>query len=240
MGGMLVQLDDLWNFMQVDMEADKFENQMRLSANRQKLLKQRNFILEQQNNMKKLEADVAVMQDRLEAVGDEARRLSGVLEGMVRELESSPPADAEESDRRAEAAERLTETLARYEQELLKMRKDAEARDRQQKEIRVRAAKTKQEYDQLKQVYDQEFKRDTQKLTAMRENIEKEAAKLDPELLKRYRAIKQHCTPPMAKLVNGQCSGCFMSLPSATLRELKLGEKTVECDNCGRILYDPK
>lgn len=235
-----MQLDDLWNFMQVDMEADKFENQMRLSANRQKLLKQRNFILEQQNNMKKLEADVAVMQDRLEAVGDEAKRLSGVLEGMVRELESSPPADAEESDRRAEAAERLTETLARYEQELLKMRKDAEARDRQQKEIRVRAAKTKQEYDQLKQVYDQEFKRDTQKLAAMRENIEKEAAKLDPELLKRYRAIKQHCTPPMAKLVNGQCSGCFMSLPSATLRELKLGEKTVECDNCGRILYDPK
>ncbi len=240
MGGMLVQLDDLWNFMQVDMEADKFENQMRLSANRQKLLKQRNFILEQQNNMKKLEADVAVMQDRLEAVGDEAKRLSGVLEGMVKELESSPPADAEESDRRAEAAERLTETLARYEQELLKMRKDAEARDRQQKEIRVRAAKTKQEYDQLKQVYDQEFKRDTQKLAAMRENIEKEAAKLAPELLKRYRAIKQHCTPPMAKLVNGQCSGCFMSLPSATLRELKLGEKTVECDNCGRILYDPK
>lgn len=235
-----MQLDDLWNFMQVDMEADKFENQMRLSANRQKLLKQRNFILEQQNNMKKLEADVAVMQDRLEAVGDEAKRLSGVLEGMVRELESSPPADAEESDRRAEAAERLTETLARYEQELLKMRKDAEARDRQQKEIRVRAAKTKQEYDQLKQVYDQEFKRDTQKLAAMRENIEKEAAKLAPELLKRYRAIKQHCTPPMAKLVNGQCSGCFMSLPSATLRELKLGEKTVECDNCGRILYDPK
>ena len=56
---MLVQLDDLWNFMQVDMEADKFENQMRLSPNRQKLLKQRNFILEQQNNMKKLEADVA-------------------------------------------------------------------------------------------------------------------------------------------------------------------------------------
>ena len=235
-----MQLDDLWNFMQVDMEADKFENQMRLSANRQKLLKQRNFILEQQNNMKKLEADVAVMQDRLEAVGDEVKRLSGVLEGMVKELESSPPADAEESDRRAEAAERLTETLARYEQELLKMRKDAEARDRQQKEIRVRAAKTKQEYDQLKQVYDQEFKRDTQKLAAMRENIEKEAAKLDPELLKRYRAIKQHCTPPMAKLVNGQCSGCFMSLPSATLRELKLGEKTVECDNCGRILYDPK
>ena len=94
--------------------------------------------------------------------------------------------------------------------------------------------------DRLKVVYDQEFKRDSQQLAKMRENIEAESAKIDPELLKRYRSIKQHCTPPMAKLVNGQCSGCFMSLPSATLRELKLGEKTVECDNCGRILYDPK
>ena len=262
-----MQLDDLWNFMQVDMEADKFENQMRLSPNRQKLLKQRNFILEQQNNMKKLEADVAVMQDRLaavedeaqrlsgvlsgtppagassisvEAVSDEAKRLSGVLSGMVEELETNPPATVEESDRRAEAAQRLADTLTRYEQELAKMRKDAEARDRQQKEIRVRAARTKQEYDQLKLVYDEEFKRDQQTLKAMRANIEKEAAKLDQALLSRYRAIKQHCTPPMAKLVDGQCGGCFMSLPSATLRELKLGEKTVECDNCGRILYDPR
>lgn len=237
---MLVQLDDLWNFMQVDMEADKFENQMRLSPNRQKLLKQRNFILEQQNNMKKLEADVAVMQDRLAAVEDEAQRLSGVLSGMVEELETNPPATVEESDRRAEAAQRLADTLTRYEQELAKMRKDAEARDRQQKEIRVRAARTKQEYDQLKTVYDEEFKRDQQTLKSMRANIEKEAAKLDQALLSRYRAIKQHCTPPMAKLVDGQCGGCFMSLPSATLRELKLGEKTVECDNCGRILYDPR
>ncbi len=235
-----MQLDDLWNFMQVDMEADKFENQMRLSPNRQKLLKQRNFILEQQNNMKKLEADVAVMQDRLAAVEDEAQRLSGVLSGMVEELETNPPATVEESDRRAEAAQRLADTLTRYEQELAKMRKDAEARDRQQKEIRVRAARTKQEYDQLKTVYDEEFKRDQQTLKSMRANIEKEAAKLDQALLSRYRAIKQHCTPPMAKLVDGQCGGCFMSLPSATLRELKLGEKTVECDNCGRILYDPR
>ena len=226
--------------MQVDMEADKFENQMRLSPNRQKLLKQRNFILEQQNNMKKLEADVAVMQDRLAAVEDEAQRLSGVLSGMVEELETNPPATVEESDRRAEAAQRLADTLTRYEQELAKMRKDAEARDRQQKEIRVRAARTKQEYDQLKTVYDEEFKRDQQTLKSMRANIEKEAAKLDQALLSRYRAIKQHCTPPMAKLVDGQCGGCFMSLPSATLREFKLGEKTVECDNCGRILYDPK
>ena len=77
-----MQLDTLWNFMQVDMQADKFEGQMRQSPNRQKLVKARDFLKDQQANMKKLENDVAAMQDRLEAVEDEAARLEKVLDGL--------------------------------------------------------------------------------------------------------------------------------------------------------------
>ena len=82
-----------------------------------------------------------------------------------------------------------------------------------------------------------EFKQDTAKLKTMRDKTDEEAAKLEPELINKYRDVKQHVTPPMAKLIEGQCSGCFMSLPGATLLEIKNGEKMVLCDNCGRILY---
>jgi len=232
-----MQLDVLWQFMQVDMEADRFETKMRQSENRQKLIKQRNFLMEQQTNMKKLENDVSVMQDRLEAVRDEATRLEKSLNTLCSEIEANPPKTAEEAEKKSESVQKLLDTLSRYEQELQKMRKDAEIKDRQQKEIRVRAAKTKIEYDQLKQVYDAEFKADTVQLQKMREQTEKEAGKVDAALLERYRNIKQHCTPPMAKLIEGQSSGCFMSLPSATLLEIKSGTRIVECDNCGRILY---
>ena len=233
-----MQLDTLWQFMQVDMEADGFENRMRQSANRQKLIKQRDFLKDQQANMKKLENDVAVMQDRLEAVQDEAVRLEKVLASLSEELNANPPENVQEAQKQAENVQKLLDTLTRYEQELQKMRKDADVKDRQQKEIRVRAAKTKQEYDQLKVTYDKEFKEDTAKLQQMRARTDEEAKKLEPGLLNKYKSIKQHCTPPMAKLVNGQCSGCFMSLPSATLLEIRNGERIVECDNCGRILYD--
>ena len=91
-----MQLDTLWQFMQVDMEADGFEARMRQSANRQKLLKQRDFLRDQQANMKKLENDVAVMQDRLEAVKDEAERLEKVLASLSEELENNPPTTPEE------------------------------------------------------------------------------------------------------------------------------------------------
>ena len=233
-----MQLDMLWQFMQVDMEADRFEAKMRQSENRQKLIKQRNFLMEQQTNMKKLESDVAAMSDRLEAVRDEADRLQKLLDGMVEEIEANPPTNGEEAEERMESVQKLMDSLTRYEQELSKMRKDAEIKDRQQREIRVRAAKTKIEYDQLKQEYDVEFKKDTAKLKEMRAKTEAESQKLDPAMLEKYQTIKQHCTPPMAKLIDGQCSGCFMSLPSATLLEIKTGEKMVVCDNCGRILYN--
>ena len=233
-----MQLDTLWQFMQVDMEADGFENRMRQSANRQKLIKQRDFLKDQQANMKKLENDVAVMQDRLEAVQDEAVRMEKVLASLSEELNANPPENVEDAQKQAENVQKLLDTLTRYEQELQKMRKDADVKDRQQKEIRVRAAKTKQEYDQLKVTYDKEFKEDTAKLQQMRAHTDEEAKKLEPSLLNKYKSIKQHCTPPMAKLINGQCSGCFMSLPSATLLEIRNGERIVECDNCGRILFD--
>ena len=232
-----MQLDKLWQFMQVDMEADRFEAKMRQSEKRQTLLKQRNFLMEQQNNMKKLEGDVAAMADRLEAVHDEAERLQKVLSGLLEEIENNPPKTAEEAEAQMEPVQKLMDTLTRYEQELSKMRRDAENKDRQQREIRVRAARTKAEFDQLKQEYDVEFKQDTATLKDMRAKTEQESAKIEPELLEKYRSIKQHCTPPMAKLIDGQCSGCFMSLPSATLLSLKKNDQLVMCE-CGRIIYN--
>ena len=153
-GGMNVQLKELWNFMQVDMAADNFEAEMRKSPNRQKLLKRRNLLLELQNNNKRIDSEIAVMQDRLEAVRDEAARLEALLKTALEELQAAPPADMDEAQRKLDSVQKLTDTISRYEQELTKMRKDADSRDRQQKDIRVRAAKAKQEYDQIKAVYD--------------------------------------------------------------------------------------
>ena len=232
-----MKLNELWNFMQVDMAASNFENQMRQAPNRQKLLKQRNLLAELQTNMKKLESDIAIMADRIEAVKDEYTRLETSLKALCEQIESNPPETLEAIEKQAQAVQKVTDALTRYEQELQKMRKDAEARDRQQKEIRVRAAKTKMEYDTLKKDYDVEFKRDSEQLNKMKAEVEAASSNVDAELLAKYKEIKQHITPPMSKLINGQCSGCFMALPSATLSRMK-GDNIVVCDNCGRILFN--
>lgn len=232
-----MKLNELWNFMQVDMAASNFENQMRQAPNRQKLLKQRNLLAELQANMKKLESDIAIMADRIEAVKDEYTRLEANLKALCEQIEANPPETLEAIEKQSQAVQKVTDALTRYEHELQKMRKDAEARDRQQKEIRVRAAKTKMEYDALKKDYDVEFKRDSEQLNKLKAEVDTASQTVDADLLAKYKEIKQHITPPMSKLVNGQCSGCFMALPSATLSRMK-GDDIVICDNCGRILFN--
>lgn len=235
----MMQLDKLWAFMQVDMEADRFENEMRQAPNRLKLIRHRDFIMEQQANMKRIEEEVATMCDRMEAISDEASRLEGVVRAQMAEAEGGTPETLPEIESRIAQVQKLLDTLTLYEQELQKLRKDAEVRDRQQREIRVRAAKAKAEYDEIKQVYDQEFRKDSEKLNELKRKVEAAGKEIKPDLLNRYVSIKQHVTPPMAKLVGGQCGGCYMSLPSVTLKQIQTEGRVVECDNCGRILYLP-
>ena len=61
---------------------------------------------------------------------------------------------------------------------------------------------------------------------------------IDPALLKRYTAIRSNYTNPIATVENNQCSGCRMSLPTSIVKKVESGTGLVECENCGRILYN--
>lgn len=232
-----MNLDALWNYMQLDLEADKFGNDMRRSAKRQLLLKHRDFLKEQQNNIAKIEADVASMNTRIEEIEAETERLTKLLAEMKAQMESNPPTDGEDIKTRSAAMQKVLDGLGRYERELTKIRKDAENRDRQQKDILNRAAKTKAEYDAVKVEYDKEFADDSRKLKELRARADAEEKKMEAADLAKYKTIKQHVTPPMALMVNDQCSGCYMSLPLGTRAQVKNMASMVTCDNCGRILW---
>ncbi|MBQ3222237.1 MAG: hypothetical protein IJB41_01345 [Clostridia bacterium] len=235
-----MQLEKLWNYSQIDMEAERFKNEMQKAPNRLKLLKLRNFLVEQQNNMKRIEAEVASMAERMEALRGEIAKLDGTMAELQKEIAEAQDDSIAELEGLIEEAQKLMGLLGKYEQELQKMRKDAETRDRQQKDIRIRAAKSKAEYDQLKVVYDAEFKRDSEKLEQLKANVEAASKDIEPELLAKYKEIRQQSMPPVAKLIGSQCMGCNMGLPSAISRRIAEGSELVQCDNCGRILYIPK
>ena len=230
------QYERLWQYQQVDMELDQYEKEMRGNSNRKELLKHRDFLLEQQNVLKKIEADVEVMSDRMEALADEITRLNGSVSEAAANLEANRPQDAEEARKQIASMQKLLSTISRYESELAKMRKDSEARDRQQREVRVRAAKARAEFDRIKVIYDEEFKTASVKLDELKKKVAKEAEGIDPALIEKYKSIKRHAAMPITRLHDDRCGGCNMQLSAADKDKVRSGQPYVECENCGRII----
>ena len=230
------QYELLWQYQQVDMELDQYEKEMRASSNRKELLKHREFLLEQQSVLKKIESDVEIMSDRMEALADEITRLNGSVAEATANFEANRPQDLEEAKKQIASIQKLLTTISRYEAELAKMRKDSEARDRQQREVRVRAAKARAEFDRIKIIYDEEYKVAAVKLEALKKKVSKEAEGIDPALMEKYKAIKRHSTPPITRIHDDRCGGCNMQLPAADMNKIRTGAPYVECENCGRII----
>lgn len=230
------ELQRLWNYQKIDMEVDAFEREMRRAPNRQKLIKHRDFLVEQQNTMRKIEADIVSMGERVESIGKEIAQLEESLRDLQETLEETEPETLDIARKSLEHAQKLVHGIGRLEQELQKIRKDSDVRTRQQHEVRVRAAKVKAEFDKLKEVYDREYQQQSQQLEALKGRAVKAAEGIAEATMEKYKKIKMHRTPPVSKLNEDRCGGCNMNLPAVVLRNIRMGAKSVECENCGRIV----
>lgn len=229
------QLKLLWDYQQADVAVDKLESEVKRSPTRQKLVKYRDYLVEQQNNIKHIEEEVANMADRLEALKDAVARTEEQLKALQSKIEAAPAADAASARQYIGDVKRLMDNVNSYEQEIRRIRKDARERERLQHDVKIRAAKTKAAFDKLKVVYDEECKTKSGELKQLKAELAEKAKEIEPEYMEKYRTIKQHSVPPLAKLIGDQCGGCNMSLPSGVVRSIKAG-KQVECETCGRLL----
>ena len=133
------QYERLWQYQQVDMELDQYEKDVRqLAADRK--LPNATVLRAYANSWEDEELGKEIMSDRMEALADEIERLNGSVAEASANFEAHRPEDLEEAKKQIAALQKLITTISRYESELAKMRKDSEARDRQQREVRVRSS----------------------------------------------------------------------------------------------------
>ena len=230
------QIQLLWEYQEADMAADALENEMKRSPTRLALKKNREFLVEQQNAVKRMEEEVAEMVDRVDVIKVAIARMEEQLSALQAKMEQTPPDSLDQAQEMSRDAQKLLGDLASYEQEMQRIQHDAADHDKQEKEIRMRFAKVKGEYDKQKAEYEAEYKEQLKTLEEKRKIAQDKTAGIDQALLDKYKVIKQHCAPPIARLYGDQCGGCNMSLPQVTLRNLKGGAKIIECENCGRMI----
>ena len=229
-------MEMLWGFMQEDIKADRIANEIRNSPVRQKLEKTRDFILEQQKAYQQLEEQVLVNADRKDAIRDALNRATEQLDALQKRFDTDPPQDAEAAREMLMEVERCRKTISSYEQEMRRIAKESNEFDRRSRTIRRGTAQAKQEFDQMKAEYNEASKARKAEYEQQRAAADKLKEGIPVDLLAAYIQVKKQITPPMARLVGGQCSGCNTSQPSAALRKIDAGGELVECETCGRIL----
>ncbi len=229
-------MEMLWNFMQADMKADKVNHELRNSPIRLKLEKTRDYILDQQKVYRQIEEQVAVHTDRKDALQDAVTRAEEQLNSLMERYEKEPPKDAEEARAMIAEADKCRRTLLSYEQEMRHIQKDAADYATRSTGIRNATAKARREFEQMKETYAAESEEKKKEYAVLRKAADAKAEGIPEDLMAVYNSVKKQISPPMARLINGQCSGCNTSQPSAALRKIDAGGELVECETCGRIL----
>lgn len=231
------QLTMLWEYQAEDIKADKLANDIRRSPLRQKMENDRNLFMERQKQYKQIEEQVAVLADRKDAIRDALTRAEDQLSGLQARFEQNPPQELEAVRALMAEVSKCRETIVSYEQEMKRLTQEANTNDQRGNSIRTEAARLRSEFEHLKAQYDKEMPAKKAAQEAQRAAANKKAEGIDPTLMEHYQRIKKHITPPMSRLINGQCSGCNTSLPSAVLHRVRnVSDEIVECESCGRMI----
>ena len=230
------QIEMLWEFQQADMEADALENEIKRSPTRLALKKNRDFLMEQQAAVKQMEEEVAEMLDRVDVIKDAILMQQEQLKTLQTRMTDNPPENLEQARAFTHDVQKLVGDIQTYEQEMKRIQQDAVEHERLHKEIGVKYARVKSEYEKQRVEYEEEYKDQMKALEDKRHIAQEKGKAIDPAMMEKYQIIKKHCVPPVAKLVNGQCGDCFMGLPQVTLRNFKAGAKMIECESCGRMI----
>ena len=83
-----------------------------------------------------------------------------------------------------------------------------------------------------------ELEQATQALVGLKKRSEELAGSIDAPSLGLYRALRKQKGAAVARVEQGLCRGCRISLPVNELH-LARGGGLVQCSSCGRILYLP-
>ena len=77
-----------------------------------------------------------------------------------------------------------------------------------------------------------------QQIEEARADFAEAEGELDRPMLSKYKQVARGIKYPIIVLLRDQkCGGCHMRVSAAVEFELKKGEESTTCDNCGRILY---
>ena len=236
----MTKLEYLLMYQRADLKKQQLENNLRTTESRQKLNKITKLLREQQTAIQKLTEDADAQQTALTKLLSQQEGLAHELElnhSEMETLEADDQVTAEELTEFRMDVERLNRELSRLEKDVKGLLDQLEKTSAEFQKARSLGGRAKKEYDRLKAVVEVEKAEGAAGIASATKEMETVERQVDPTFLAKYKRARVHHSMPVVPVVNEKCSGCNMSLPMAVIKKLSNQENVMECENCGRILY---
>ncbi len=195
--------------------------------------------------LKVLEAELAAAKETLKAASREQHRLELDLKlTSARRTEvrgrmyDGTVTNMKELEKMTHMVEEMDAALSRLEDRILElMGRDEEledAIDRLERELSEGHAR----FADLEQSRTRDLKTIDLQLATIPEQRAALLAEIPGDLVQRYENVRGRMgTRPLARVDRQICSGCRMSISATVMREVRKGDRIVQCESCGRILH---
>lgn len=226
----------LWEYQKADAELTKFENQMKSTQTRGRLLALQKYMQDNQNAIKNIEKDTLVIQNELSEILAQHKAIDKQNSDCENEFNDI----TEEDDLTyikdlIQQLETNYDSSNKYKRRLKVIRSNIDKSNEDIIKIVKNMQKAKKQFDLLKVEYDSEITHGTEELKQHKQELEEISKTVDADLLKLYKRLKKNHLNPVALIEEKRCTGCNMELPSGDLVAQSSG-KILQCENCGRVL----
>ena len=166
----------------------------------------------------------------------EIEDLSAKLSKFEGELYSGKTTNPKELTSLQQEIESLKTKREKLEDQDLEIMETIERLNTTISELRSNLEKRETEWQVQQKNFSSELKKLEHAISSLKEKRETLASEVDPQVLTIYEELKKQKGTSVAKVEQGICRGCRISLPVNELQKVRSGSM-VRCSSCGRILY---
>jgi predicted nucleic acid-binding Zn-ribbon protein len=231
-------IEALLNYQTADAKLRKIEKTLADSEERKKAMSAKKYLEGVEENVNKLDVRASELLGLYEQMTDEQLKLKEQENVLKESLDSV--ADEKEATYLLKKAEELIGKIkslgakaGKIAEEIQSIMKEYSTIKNTTKAARAQYSENVEKYNALKD-----------SVKAEKEEVEKQLetlkGKVDASLMDRYLKKRAGKIYPVLYEVRGDvCGACNMQLPMSEMNKLKNGE-IIDCDQCGRLLYQKK
>jgi predicted nucleic acid-binding Zn-ribbon protein len=179
------QLMTLWQYQEQDLYMDKLQHQKKSLPLRNKLIRLRDIIFEQQTLLHKINDDLEKKRHIFNELNMEYEKLVENLKADHEKLYSGDVKSAKQLEQLRKNAEEYKEKVEAKEERLLKLDEEIDKLNTTLADLRVKSTKARKEYKELKSAYDAELEIIKSSLDNAKKQKTELESRLDADLLKK-------------------------------------------------------